>query len=67
MVQSRASLPVQDFIRAIERLNTYAINHKGLLENDCEAVLFHARKLISDLKEHCVERNHRHENLKQAA
>lgn len=55
--------PVQDFIRTLERLGQFATNHKGLPEEDCEAVLFYARKLIRDMEEHCVERNHKHDSL----
>ena len=61
------SLPVQDFVRAVERLSQFAINHKGMLEDDFEAVLFHAHKLISDLEGHCAQRNHRHERLEKRA
>jgi hypothetical protein len=63
----RISLPVQDFVRAVEHLSQFAINHKGMLEDDCEAVLFHARKLISDLEEHCSQRNHRHDTFEKWA
>jgi hypothetical protein len=66
-VDRKTSLPVQDFVRAVERLSQFAINHKGMLEDDCEAVLFHARKLISDLQEHCSQRNHRHDTLGKRA
>jgi hypothetical protein len=54
-------------VRAVERLSQFAINHKGMLEDDCEAVLFHAHQLISDLEVHCAQRNHRHESSEKRA
>jgi hypothetical protein len=59
----KLTLPVQELIRAHERILNFATDHKGLPEDDCEAVLFYARKLISDIEEHCVERNHKHDSL----
>ena len=44
------SLPVQELIRASERVIGFATNHKGLPEEDFEAVLFCAHELIHDIK-----------------
>ena len=51
------SLPIQEFIRACERIAGFASNHKGLPEADCEAVLFHALDLIRNLQTNCLERH----------
>ena len=40
------SLPVQELIRASERVMVFATNHKGLPEEDFEAVLSCAHELI---------------------
>lgn len=60
------SLPVKEFIRASERLSVFAANHKGLPEDDCEAVWFHTLELIQEIEQHCMER-HRHDIYKRAA
>jgi hypothetical protein len=44
------SLPVQELIRATERVMVFATNHKGLLEEDFEAVLSCAHELRHDIK-----------------
>ena len=44
------SLPVQEFIRASERVLVFATNHKGLPEDDYEAILSCAYELIDDIK-----------------
>ena len=41
------SLPVQELIRTSERVLVFAANHKGLPEDDFEAVLSCAYELIS--------------------
>ena len=66
-MERKLSLPVQDLVRTIERLSQFAANHKGLPEDDCEAVLVYSRKLISDIEEYCVERNHKHNSLEKWA
>ena len=44
------SLPVQALIRASERVLVFATNHKGLPEEEFEAVLSCAHELIYDIK-----------------
>jgi hypothetical protein len=44
------SLPVQELIRASERVLVFAANHKSLPKDDCEAVLSCAYELINDIK-----------------
>ena len=44
------SLPVQQLIRASERVIAFATNHKGLTQEDFEAVLFSAHELIHEMK-----------------
>ena len=44
------SLPVQQLIRASERVITFATNHKGLTQKDFEAVLLCAHELIHGIK-----------------
>ena len=44
------SLPVQELIRASERVLVFATNHKGLPKDDCKAVLSCAYELIHDIK-----------------
>ena len=44
------SLPVQELIRASERVLVFATNHKGVPKDDFEAVLSCAYELIQDLK-----------------
>ena len=44
------SLPVQELIRASERVLGFATNHKGLPTEDFEAVLSCAHELIHDIK-----------------
>ena len=44
------SLPVQELIRASERVMVFATNHKGLPEEDFEAVLSCAHELLHDIK-----------------
>jgi hypothetical protein len=46
----RLSLPVQELIRASERVLVFATNHKGLVEEDFEAVLSCAHELMHDIK-----------------
>jgi hypothetical protein len=52
------SLPVQEFIRASERLSEFVANHKGLHEDDCKAVLFYTHELSREIEQHCMERHH---------
>jgi hypothetical protein len=44
------SLPVQELIRASARVLGFATNHKGLVEEDLEAVLSCAHELMHDIK-----------------
>lgn len=44
------SLPIQELIRVSERVTVFATNHKGLPEEDFEAVLSCAHELIHDIK-----------------
>lgn len=44
------SLPVQELIRASERVLVFATNHKGVPKDDFEAVLSCAYELIQDIK-----------------
>jgi hypothetical protein len=44
------SLPVQELMRASERVMVFAANHKGLPEEEFEAVLSCAHELIYDIK-----------------
>ena len=44
------SLPVQELIRATERVIVFATNHQGLPEEDFEAVLSCAHELRHDIK-----------------
>ena len=36
-------------------------NHKGVDEDDCEAIKFHARELMQDILSYCAE-HHQHDN-----
>jgi hypothetical protein len=60
------SLPVQEFIRACERVMQFASNHNGLAEADCHAVIFHATALMGDLGAHCAA-VHQHDDSQQRA
>ena len=44
------SLPIQELMRAAARVIVFAANHKGLPEEDLEAVLSCAHELIHDIK-----------------
>ncbi len=44
------SLPVQELIRASERVLVFVTNHKGLPKDDFEAILSCAYELIHDIK-----------------
>src|SRR6476660_9458074 len=46
----RLSLPVQELIRASERVLVFATNHKSLPKDDVEAVLSCAYDLLHDIK-----------------
>ena len=37
-----------------ERIGQFASNHKGLDEDDCEAIKFHARELLRDILSNCA-------------
>ena len=63
----RRSTLVQDLIGAFARVSEFASDHKGLPEDECEAVLFCARELIRDIEQHCRERHHKQDSLKHAA
>lgn len=59
----RLSLPVQELIRAQERLIRFSSDHHGLPEEDCEAVLFLIGELRREIEKLCVERHHKHDSL----
>ena len=61
------SLPVQEFIRACERIMQFGSNHSGLTEDDCHAVIFHATAIIGDLGAHCAEFHQHNDGQKRAA
>ena len=44
----------------------FVANHKGLPEDECEAVWLHALELIQEIEQHCIDR-HRHDIYKRAA
>ena len=67
MQKSPSTLLVQDLIEAFERVSAFASDHKGLPEDQCEAVLFCARELIQDLEQFCRERHHNHDSLLKRA
>jgi hypothetical protein len=54
------SLPVQEFIRASERIFGFASNHNGLPEDDWEAVLLNACELIREIEPYGME-SHQHD------
>ena len=59
----KLSLPVQELIRAHEGLIRYSADHQGLVEDDCEAVLFFNGELRREIEKLCVERHHKHDSL----
>src|SRR5215831_19860313 len=61
------SLPVQEFIRACERIIQFASNHGGLTEDDCHAAIFHATELVGDLEARCVAEVHQHDDGQKRA
>ena len=61
------SLPVQEFIRACERIMQFASNHGGLTETDCHAAIFHATELVGDLEARCVAEVHQHDDGQKRA
>jgi hypothetical protein len=63
----KSTLLVQELIRSFEGVSEFASDHKGLPEEECEAVLFCARELIRDLESHCAERHHQHDNVGKRA
>ena len=67
MTDRPATLLVQEFLRAFEKLREFASHHKGLREEECEAVLLCAHELIVDLESHCGERRHQHDKSDQRA
>ena len=62
-----ATLLVQELRRAFERVSEFAAHHKGLREEECEAVLACAYELIRDLESHCGERRHEHNQVGKRA
>lgn len=60
------SLPAQEFVRACERIGQFASNHKGLDEDDCEAIKLHARELLRDVLSNCAE-HHQHDTSQERA
>ena len=67
MTEREATLLVQELRHAFERVREFALHHKGLREEECEAVLSCAHELIRDLEAHCEERRHQHEMLSKRA
>lgn len=68
MTDRPATLLVQELVRAFEKVSEFVSHHKGLREEECEAVLYCAHELIRDLEAHCKERRHQHaKSGKQAA
>ena len=61
MTDRPATLLVQELVRAFERVSEFVSQHKGLREEECEAILYCARELIRDLEAHCEERHHQHD------
>ena len=61
MTDREATVLVQELVRAFESVREFASHHKGLREEECEAVLLCAHDLIRDLESHCEERRHQHE------
>ena len=59
----KLSLPVQELIRAHERLMVFASDHDGLPEDDCEAVLFFNGELRREIEKLCPERHHTDDSL----
>ena len=66
MKDRRATL-VHDLIGAFERVSEFVSNHKGLPEDECEAVLFCARELIREIEQHCRESHHKHDGVMENA
>jgi hypothetical protein len=62
-----ATLLVQELRCAFERVSDFASHHKGLREEECEAVLSCAYELIRALESHCAERRHEHDQLGKRA
>lgn len=66
-MKDRRSTLVQGLIGAFERVSEFASNHKGLPEDECEAVLFCARELIREIDQHCRDRHHKHDRVMKHA
>ena len=62
-MKSKFTPLVQQLIRAVEQVKEFASNHRGLPEDECEAVLFYVHELLDDIEKHCVERDHKHDSL----
>lgn len=63
IMDRKLSLPVQELVRAHERLIRFASDHDGLPEDDCEAVLFLNGELRREIEKLCAERHHKHDSL----
>ena len=50
---------IQELVRASKSVIALAYSEQGLVEKDCEAVLFYALELLNAIEPHC-EKNHRH-------
>ena len=67
LMKDQRSTLVQDLIGAFERVSEFASSHKGLPEDECEAVLFCARELIREIEQHCEDRHHKHGSVMKHA
>ena len=67
MTDRQAAVLVQELVRAFESVREFVSHHKGLREEECEAVLLCAHELIVHLESHCGERRHQHDTLGKRA
>jgi hypothetical protein len=68
VMERTLSLPVQQLISASVRVIAFATNHKGLSQEDFEAVLFCAHELIHEIKSsRTMERHQRGTSKKRVA
>ena len=58
------STEIQELVRVSKSVIALAYSEPGLVEKDCEAVLFYALELLNAIEPHC-EKNHRHEALEK--
>ena len=55
---------IQELVRASKSVIALAYSEQGIVEKDCEAVLFYALELLNAIEPH-GEKNHRHEALEK--